>query len=156
MNDLSNNSLDLNLKKLLGRFYPQIDLRCIFQNNNSVGSHFNFKDQISTTMKSNIVYQYSCLQCNATYVGETSRHFYTRISEHKGISPRTNRPYSKSPNSNIYKHFLDTNHEIDSKSFQIIFSVNDSSIKIAESVLIHKLSPSLNGMMYSTPLNILG
>ena len=73
-----------------------------------------------------------------------------------GISPRTNRPYAKTPNSNIYKHFLDTNHAIDSNNFSIIFSANDTSLKVAESICIHKLSPSLNGTMYSTPLHILG
>ena len=64
-------------------------------------------------MKSNNVYKNLCWQCDATYVGETSRHFYTRIAEREGISRRINRPYSKSPNFNIYKHFLDTDHKIE-------------------------------------------
>ena len=46
----------------------------------------------------------------------------------------------KTLNSNIYKHFLDTNHAIDSSNFSIIFSANDTSIKVAESIFIHKLS----------------
>ena len=33
--------------------------------------------------------------------GETSRYFYTHISEHEGITPGTNRPHSKSPSSDV-------------------------------------------------------
>ena len=61
-----------------------------------------------------------------------------RVSENK-VSLGNNRPYAKIPNSNIYKHFLDTNHAIDSSNFSIIFSANDASIKIAESILINYL-----------------
>ena len=96
------------------------------------------------------MYKYSCSHCNATHVAESFRHFHTRIS------PRTNWPYFKTQNSNIYKHFLDTNYAIDSSNFGITFSTSDTSIKVAESIFIHKLSPSLNGTMYSTPLQILG
>ena len=73
-----------------------------------------------------------------------------------GMSSITNRPYVKTLNSNIYKYFLKTNHAIDSSNFSIIFSSSDTSIKIAESILIHKLSPSLNGTLYSTPPPNLG
>ena len=118
-------------------------------------SRIEYLNMFGAALYINIHY-YSCPHCNATCVGESSRHFHTRISEHRGISPRTNRPYSKTPNSNIYKHFLDTNHSIDSNNFSIIFSTSDTSIKVAESIFIHKLSPSLNGTMYSTPLQILG
>ena len=48
------------------------------------------------------------------------------------------------------------NQAIDSNNLCVIFSANDTSIKVAKSILIHKLSPSLNGTMYSTPLLILG
>ena len=40
--------------------------------------------------------------------------------------------------------FLDMNHAIDSSNFSIFFSTSDTSIKEAESIFIHKLSPSLN------------
>ena len=62
----------------------------------------------------------------------------------------------KLPSSNIYKHSLKTNHAIISNNFGIIVSANDISIKVAESILIHKMSLSLYGTMYSTPLLILG
>ena len=70
-----------------------------------------------------------------------------RVSENK-VSLGNNRPYAKIPNSIIYKHFLDTNHAIDSSNFGIIFLANDSFIKIAESIFIHELSPCLNGTVF--------
>ena len=72
------------------------------------------------------------------------------------IPSRTNRPYAKAPNSNIYEHFLETDHGIDSSNFNIIFPANDTSIKVAQSILIQKLTPSLSVTMYSTPLHIEG
>ena len=62
----------------------------------------------------------------------------------------------KPQKSNIYKDFLETNHAIDSCDIGISFSINDTYIKVAESILFHKLSPSLHGTMHSTPLLILG
>ena len=144
--DSANETLDSSLQNLVGKIYPKINLSNIFQSKNSVGSFFNLN------VRSNIVYKYSCSYCNATYVGKSTRNFHMHISEHKGISQRTNRPYAKTPNSNIYKHFLKTNQAIDSNNFCVIFSANDTSIKVAKSILIHKLSPSLNGTMYSTTL----
>ena len=73
MNDLSNDLYpsDIKFEKLLRSFYPQTDLKLIFQYNISGGSYF--KNQICTIMKSNnIVYKFSLSLCNATYVGVIS------------------------------------------------------------------------------------
>ena len=43
------------------------------------------KDQIPRIVSSKINYKCLCGQCS--YVGETRRHFISRICEHKGISP---------------------------------------------------------------------
>ena len=154
MNSENNKSLKTELSDLLGKYYPQIDLRILFMNNNSVGRFFNYKDRIPDFLQSNIVYKYSCPQCSETYVGESSRHMYTRIAEHRGVSPRTGLPCIN-PKSNIYKHFLDSGHIVSPTAFSILHSENTSSLKVIESIYIHKLHPSLNGMQYSTPLNIL-
>ena len=86
------------------------------------------------------LYRYSCSHCNATYVGESSRHFHRRNSERRGISLGTNRPCAKTPIGNIYKHFLETNRAVDSSNFSKKIPVNDTSIKVAKSILIHILS----------------
>ena len=79
----------------------------------------------------------------------------TRVSEHRGISPRTGMHYSKPLKSNIYMHYLETGRDVDSNNFNIVFSSCEWEIKLAESIKIHELKPSLNDMVSSTPLNIL-
>ena len=155
MSENANKLLSSDISKLFSKFYPQIDFRLIFTNNFSIGNFFNFKDKISPHIKSNIVYNYSCSLCSATYLGESIRHFHTRVSEHKGISPRTGVPYTKPPKSNVYQHYLQTGHEILTSNFKIVFSGREWETKLAESILIHQFKPSLNDMVASTPLNIL-
>ena len=106
MSEKANKLLSSDISKLFSKFYPQIDFRLIFTNNFSIGNFFSFKDKISPHIKSNIVYNYSCSLCSATYLGESIRHFHTRVSEHKGISPRTGVPYTKPPKINVYQHYL--------------------------------------------------
>ena len=56
---------------------------------------FSFKDRTPDALKSMVVYQFICAGCNSCYIGETSRHFSTRIKEHT-VSDK---------NSHIFKHF---------------------------------------------------
>ena len=68
------------------------------------------------------------------------------------MSLRTNRPYSKSPDSKVYEHFLDINNKI-------IHAVSDLSKKVAGSFLRFEYTSYLllmNAMMYGIPLHILG
>ena len=99
--------------------------------------------------------KYTWGDCNSAYIGETTRYFKTRISEHMGISPRTGRP-AKYPKSNIFKHHKDSGHALHESDFSIISSTRAYDTKIIESILIHVNKPSLNGMTASIPLNILG
>ena len=120
--NVENKGLKQALIALCMKFYPQIDLKVIFENNNSVGSFFKYKDLLPDSVRSNIVYQYKCAQCEATYIGETTRHFSTRVAEHRGVSSRTGRLLMNSPNSNIFSHYLSSGHDIQSSDFKILFS----------------------------------
>ena len=106
-------------------------------------------------LRSNLVYKFSCGQCDATYYGETTRHLKTRIAEHKGLSPRTNLPLCNPNHSSIRDHALETNHGIDNCNFQIVFETSSFDTKISESILIHKFEPSLNNRESSIKLSIL-
>ena len=151
----SNKKLEREVLDLMQRFYPQLKVILIFKNNFTIGRFFNYKDRIPTPMQSNIVYQYTCGACAATYCGETSRHLSTRIAEHKGVSPRTGLP-TANPKSNIYNHFLETGHPIHKSNFNVLFTSNSSKLKIAESIIIKQSKPNLNNHDSSIPLNILG
>ena len=153
--DLDNQNMHKDVQKLVTQFFPQIDLKIVFKNSHTIGSYFKFKDSIPDLVTSNVVYRFSCAQCPATYYGETSRHITTRIAEHKGLSARTGKPVTNPLNSSIRDHSLETGHEINNSNFSIIFSSNSQNLRVAESILINKNSPSLNNTESSVPLNIL-
>ena len=47
-----------------------------------VADMFNLKDPIPKSLKSFVVYKFVCPDCNACYIGETTRHLSTKIKEH--------------------------------------------------------------------------
>ena len=47
-----------------------------------VADIFNLKHPIPKPMKSFFVHKFVCPDCNARYIGETTRHLSTRIKEH--------------------------------------------------------------------------
>ena len=115
---------------------------------------FRFKDRISLSLRSRIVYKYKCQCCNALYVGETVRHFHKRISEHMGISGSTGKPLSK-PFSKIRDHHQSSGHPISPDDFSILSSCSSSfELLLRESLLISKLKPSLNANLSSVPLTL--
>ena len=58
------------------------------------------KDPILGGLRSRVVYKVACAGCNACYVGETVRHFSTRVNEHLA-SHRASR---------IFKHLQNSEH----------------------------------------------
>ena len=52
------------------------------------------KDRVSKSLRSKIVYKFTCAECNSVYDGETSRLLSTRVNEHLFTDM----------NSNVYKH----------------------------------------------------
>jgi hypothetical protein len=141
---------------LIKRHYPQLDLKLIFKNNFSIDSFFRVKDRMPALLQSNVVYEFKCSQCQATYCGETTRHLQSRIAEHKGLSVRTGRTLSSPPYSAIREHSLSNDHPIRNDSFKIVAQTDKHWVRTLESIVIHRLSPSLNDSAASVPLHILG
>ena len=142
------------LFNIVDEFFPHVNVRLIFSNNMTISRMFPFKDCVPKCIRSNVVYKYKCGICYSTYIGETTRHYTTRIAEHKGVSPLTGAPMSR-VNSHIYQHFVDTGHHIKDENFSIIYNSNPIDIQLSESIAIHELKPDLNDKMCSTPLKIL-
>ena len=149
-----NNNLKSEISKLIHRFYPQIKATFIFENNFKIQNFFKFKDRVTDALRSNIVYKYTCVQCNSTYVGETSRHFHTRICEHMGISNRTGKQLQNSK-SNIFKHQVESGHQIVRDNFHIVTNSHNQDLKIVESIIIHSEKPNLNKNLISHELFVL-
>ena len=106
-------------------------------------------------MQASLVYKFCCSQCDATYVGSTTRTLGARVAEHMGRSHRTNSILTNPSHSSIRDHSFvcDTRFNID--NFQILKSSSQpSDIRTLESLFILKLKPNLNDTRSAAPLYI--
>ena len=104
-----------------------------------VGSYFNLKTRSSRLFKSNVVYQFKCTRDeNTSYIGESKRHLFTRISEH----------CKSDKNSAIFNHFYscsDCQNVINiANQFTILQTCTVTTVLSTEAMLITKYKPSLN------------
>ena len=89
---------------------------------------FSPKDFVPDSLKSRVVYQFTCASCGARYIGETNRHFNTRVNEH----------LFRDRNSYIFKHLSASKGCKDKCDFLVLrLSIDHASInsqlKIKES-----------------------
>ena len=70
-----------------------LDIKLVFSSF-KICNLFGVKDPVPDGLRSRLVYKFVCAGCNACYVGETCRHFYTRVREHL-VSDRASHIFSK-------------------------------------------------------------
>ena len=75
------------------------------------------KDVINFKQKRGLVYQISCRDCNAVYVGETGRSVKTRKREHADAVKTFN-----TKTSALSQHVMDFDHRIDWDNLKILKS----------------------------------
>ena len=125
------------IRHLIKRYCNNIDIKLIFSSF-KIGNLFSAKDPIPSNLRSSVVYKFSCAGCNACYVGETTRHFSTRVREHLA----TDRA------SHVYKHLQQSENCRDlcsTNCFSILDCATTSfQLKIKESLHIHWEKPTLN------------
>ena len=101
-------------------------------------NYFPYKDQIPIDLKSFLVYKFTCASCSSSYIGETCRHFKTRIEEH----------IKKDNKSHIFKHLYSTATCFGSNNslcFKIIDKANTKfDLKNKEALQINWRKPNLN------------
>ena len=137
------------LCSLFNYFYPQLRLRVVFKPSHCIGRFFNIKDKIPEDLRSNIIYQYMCGSCNASYVGKCIRHKIARVREHQGLSPRTGNHLATPPYSAIREHREATDHQILVKNFTVLSnSSNETELLIMEALYQKQKSPSLGRPSY--------
>ena len=95
-----------------------------------------------------VVYRFTCPGCNASYIGEITRHLTTRIKEHLEI-------YSK---SHIFKHLNNKKKcrgLYDTEYFEIIDSATSFyRLKLEEAMHITWEKPSLNKQVKHVSISI--
>ena len=82
-----------------------------------VGNMFSIKSISPKYLKSGVVYHFTCAGCNDSYVGETFRHFDTRVKEHL---------HKQSQPTSIFQH-LKKDYNCRSKCDESCFKVIDSA-----------------------------
>ena len=96
-----------------------------------------------------------CSCCNATYYGQTQRHFFVRASEHLGITPLTGKFVKTPKKSAISDHMLLDGHKASFDNFSILLKENNAfKLQLKESLLISRDKPILNRNIYSFPLEL--
>ena len=121
------------IQNLVKTFCKDIDVKVVLTPF-KISSKFSYKDPLPFHLQSFIVYKFICANCKVCHVGETTRHFITRINEH----------LQKDPKSNIFKH-LQESHASNSVCNKDCFSVIDRAttecqLKMKEAM--HKMDPT--------------
>ena len=141
------------LQNSINRNLPFCKIKVIFKSTTRLGNFFRFKDKVPFTLRSNVVYKFSCGRCNATYYGETCHHLNIRVGEHSGVSPLTGKKSKTKKTTAIKDHMLFCDHVVSLEDFKILASSNSEfHLKIKESLLISRDKPELNRNEKSLPL----
>ena len=129
------------LAKLFTSYFPQLNVRIILSSKLTIGSVFPVKERLPAHLCSNVVYQYTCGDCQSSYVGSTIRCLQERAHEHMGKSFLTGKTSSSPKHSNIRLHSSKKNHSMGMENFKIIGRVHAfDDIRLLESVYIKYVS----------------
>ena len=138
-------ALKSKMKKICEKYKIKMDVRLAFQSF-KLSNMLSTKDKLS--LKSHVVYKFICAACNDCYVGYTTRHFSTRISEHLFNDKK----------SHVYKHLRDKQtclHACDESCFSIIDSASTKyKLKIKEALHIKWLRPVINKQKQSYTITL--
>jgi len=115
------------------------------------------KDKLPLNIRTNIICK---IDCNACYVGQTKRHFETRIKQHKNDIKKKH----ESALSMVSKHRLDHNHDFDWLNPSILHTEQHyKKREVAEMIFIKKHRNTINlqkdtenlNSIYDSILNII-
>ena len=139
------------LYDIISSYYPHLDIRLVPTNPLKIGSFFKNKEALPDELRSNIIYEYICDVCQASYIGCTTKQSRVRYFQHLGRSYRTDKVSSQPSHSNIRNHALEHGHPIALSNFKILDSANNlSDLKLLETMYIQSTKPFLNSEQYST------
>lgn len=144
------------LQNIFKECLPGVKINVIFKSQFRMSNMFQFKDKIPFNIRSFVVYQFKCSSCNASYIGETTRHIKVRMCEHlaKSFCTENDMKPDTTKSTSVTKHCHLTNkHKNDYSSFKVIGQAeNEFHLKIKESLLVQRNRPSINKQEDSIPL----
>ena len=96
-------------------FFTQVSTKVVYSTKNKLSSIIKLgKDKTDKVNQANVVYKINCKDCNASYVGQTSRRLQVRAKEH------AKKYKDKDQNSGLFMHTHDNNHTIDFQNIKIL------------------------------------
>lgn len=149
--------IEKDLKRIFFSYFPHVEFRFAHNNNFRVRSFFPFKDKLPQSIRSSVIYKFSCPSCQLGYIGSSTRAFKIRIDSHLGCSSRTGLPLTRPEQSAVRLHTENIcKCRLESKNFEILDSVSgESDLRVLESLYIAKEKPQLNRDSTAVPLYIL-
>ena len=144
------------LLQILGKCYPQIDLKFYFRKSFTIGSFFKNHYPTDIFVRSSLIYQYTCDCCQQSCIGSTALQLFRRCAQHRGISFRTGTMLTRSDNSAIRDYCFNNDHPFKNSNVNIIDSTARLlDLRILESIHIHRNNPEINNYQTATTVNIL-
>ena len=135
------------ISSIVNKYCKDLNVKIIFSPF-KLSTMFSPKDFIPDSLKSRVVYQFTCASCGARYIGETNRHFNTRVNEH----------LFRDKISHIFKHLSASKgcrDKCDISCFKILDHASTySQLKIKESFHIEQLKPELNKQVEHVKLSL--
>ena len=138
------------MKRYVSKLLPEHTKLEITFTGKKLNSCFSIKDKTKFEHQHDLVYYVNCTEssCRDNYVGETGRRIIERIKDHSG----------RDHASHMVKHNIETSHtDVNTANLKINdmnFSNNKRKRKIAESLWIKDLRPTLNVQEKSIPLKL--
>ena len=146
--DKYSNIAQIKIQNLVKTFCKGIDVKIVLRPFKTC-KKFSYKDPLPFHLQSFIVYKFVCANCKVCYVGETTRHFITRINEH----------LQKDAKSNIFKHLQESracNSVCDKDCFSVIDrSATEYQFKMKEAMYIKWMRPNLNKQVKHYTLSLI-
>jgi len=117
--------------------FSKLTFSCYNKLNKFIRVH---KDVLPVSSRFNVVYRINCLDCDASYVGQTKRTLNTRVNEHKSHIRRNSTQLSV-----ITDHRQKSGHEFDWDNVKILdVESNYNKRLISEIIYIKKQKHGLN------------
>ena len=135
------------IRNFIKRYCNDLDIKLVFSSSR-IGNLFGVKDPVPDGLRSRVVYKFVRSGCNACYVGETCRHFSTRVREHL-VSDKA---------SHIFRHLKDSPHcraLCSADNFHVLDHASAGfQHKIKEAIHIQREQPSLNQQLHHVNLKL--
>ena len=135
------------IRRLVNRYCHDLDIKLVFTTF-KLRNLFSVKDSVPRELRSRVIYKFTCACCNACYIGETGRHFTTRVREH----------LSSDKSSHIFKHLLSSEccrQSCSADCFEILDSAPTKfQLKLKEAMHINWEKPNLNQQVHDVNLTL--